>query len=159
MRLGDLDRTHRRRKIAARAHPVPDLVQVAPQIFLELRHGLPVHPGRAAVLLDPLERRYDQALRDVKGLSCRRRLLHQRLLPDLPVDRTNKPQVSPPLRSAPITGASPLLRAGPPARPATVLSGFRSLPSPRSLPPPATPAGNCVRAHLPAFRAKAADRA
>lgn len=31
---------------------------------------------------DPLERRYDQALRSIKGLSCRLRLLHQRPLPD-----------------------------------------------------------------------------
>ena len=33
-----------------------------------------------------------------------------------------QPQTTRPLRSTPITGASPLLRAGPPARPATVLN-------------------------------------
>src|SRR4029450_8904750 len=33
-----------------------------------------------------------------------------------PVDQTNQPQMTRPLRSTPITGASPLLRAGPPGR-------------------------------------------
>src|SRR5215218_10332166 len=36
--------------------------------------------------------------------------------PTAPVDQTNQPQMTRPLRSTPITGASPLLRAGPPAR-------------------------------------------
>ena len=36
--------------------------------------------------------------------------------PTAPVDQTNQPQMTRPLCSTPITGASPLLRAGPPAR-------------------------------------------
>jgi len=45
-----------------------------------------------------------------------------RLLPRLPVDRPRTSWMSRPLRSAPVTGTSALLRAGPPTRPATVLS-------------------------------------
>src|SRR5918994_726804 len=68
-----------------------------------------------------------------------------------------QPQMTRPLRSAPIAGASPLLRAGPPARPATVLSPLRLLPL--GTLPVATLAGRGVGAHLPTFRAKAADQA
>jgi hypothetical protein len=61
-----------------------------------------------------------------------------------------------PLRSTPITGASPLLRAGPPARPATVLT-----PTHRGLLPLA--AGktrtHSVGSGLLPFHAEAADRA
>src|ERR1019366_3048379 len=39
--------------------------------------------------------------------------------------RRIKPRTTRPLRSAPVTGTSPLLRTGPPARPATVLSPLR----------------------------------
>ena len=39
-----------------------------------------------------------------------------------------QPQMTRPLRSTPITGASPLLRAGPPARPASVLTPSRFPP-------------------------------
>src|SRR5262245_14736142 len=52
-----------------------------------------------------------------------------------PVDHTNQPQMTRPLHSTPITGASALLRAGPPAR-------RRSWPT-----------------RLPKFHARAADQA
>ena len=65
-----------------------------------------------------------------------------------------------PLRSAPITGASPLLRAGPPACPATVLnlSQFLLL---ETLPLAAgrTAADGGIGTCLPTFHAKAADQA
>src|SRR6266576_3047140 len=49
-----------------------------------------------------------------------------RLLPEnfWLIERT-RPRTTRPLRSAPITGASALLQAGPPAHPATVLSPLR----------------------------------
>ena len=56
--------------------------------------------------------------------------------------RTNL-EMSRPLRSTPITGASPLLRAGPPADAATVLnaSGFRRQRAPSRYPPSTSPTG------------------
>jgi hypothetical protein len=65
-----------------------------------------------------------------------------------------------PLRSAPVTGASPLLRAGPPACPATVLnlSQFlllETLPLAASRTAADAGTGTC----LPTFHAKAADQA
>ena len=46
--LGYLHRHHRGRKISPRRHPVPDLVEVVPQIGLEVGDGLPVH-SRSAI--------------------------------------------------------------------------------------------------------------
>src|SRR3954447_23649727 len=67
-----------------------------------------------------------------------------------------------PLRSPPITGGSPLLRAGPPADATTVLSTFRFSPvdalpltAARKLPRSRGRIGAC----LPTFHAEAADRA
>lgn len=65
-----------------------------------------------------------------------------------------------PLRSTPITGASPLLQASPPARPATVLNPLRFTPLgelPVAIDP--NPAGSRVGTRLPTFRANAADQA
>src|SRR6266511_6238596 len=71
-------------------------------------------------------------------------------IPGCPNEST---QMSRPLRSTPITGASPLLRVGPPAGQATVLNASRICRLTRSLSP--TLAG-CVKACLPKFRVKAA---
>ena len=60
--LGDLNRLHRRRKVRARGHPVPDLIQVAPQILFEILDRAPIHPGRALVSLDSLVRLPHQLL-------------------------------------------------------------------------------------------------
>src|SRR5262249_43374627 len=75
---------------------------------------------------------------------------------------TEQAQMSRPLRSTPITGASPLLRAGPPARAASVLDTFRFPPS-GALPlasPHRYPMMRVCRidARLPTFRTKAADQ-
>jgi hypothetical protein len=43
--LGQLHRTHRRRQVAARRQPIPELVQVAFQVNLELRHRHLVDPA------------------------------------------------------------------------------------------------------------------
>ena len=66
-----------------------------------------------------------------------------------------------PLRSTPITGASPLLRAGPPARPASVLraSGFRRRQPPYRPPAPSRTRARSISTRLPTFCAGAADRA
>ncbi len=65
--------------------------------------------------------------------------------------------------SAPITGASSLLRAGPPARAATVLSASRFQPPsalPVASPHHTIPVRVCgVGTRLPTFRAEAADQA
>src|SRR6185295_8700089 len=76
MRLRYLHRPHRRRKIGPRRHPIPDLVEVAPQILLEVLDRLPVHPGCTLVRLDALVRLPHQLLRYLKRLVCRTRLAH-----------------------------------------------------------------------------------
>jgi len=73
-----------------------------------------------------------------------------------------QPQTTRPLRSTPITGASPLLRAGPPARPATVLTP--DLTPSYSLSPTKPTHTERVSPHnvvtrLPTFPARAADQA
>ena len=60
-----------------------------------------------------------------------------------------------PLRSTPITGASSLLRAGPPARLATVLTASRSHPLGCSL----SSTSDSIETRLPVFHARAADQA
>jgi hypothetical protein len=69
--------------------------------------------------------------------------------------------MSRPLRSAPITGVSSLLRAGPPAFAASVLNASRFLPLSAL---PLAPAAimrtrRSISARLPMFRAAAADQA
>ena len=88
----------------------------------------PRPPRRALVGLDPLVCLPHFQLRDIERLAWRLQLAHSTPPRTPPVDRTNKPRTTRPLRSAPITGASPLLRAGPPANPATVLSPSRFPP-------------------------------
>jgi hypothetical protein len=51
---------------------------------------------------------------------------------NLPVDQTNQPRMTRPLRSPAITAGSPLLRAGPPAHAAPVLSASRVMPLERA---------------------------
>ncbi len=53
--FGYLHRPHRRRKVAARRHPIPDLVEIVFQIPLKLRNRLLVDPCRSLVRLDPLD--------------------------------------------------------------------------------------------------------
>src|SRR3954447_265592 len=54
--LRDLDLPDRRRKVAARDQPVPELVEVVRKIRLELRNRLLIDARRPAVRLDPLVR-------------------------------------------------------------------------------------------------------
>src|SRR6266511_6009158 len=84
MRLRDLHRLNRRRKVGPRRHPIPDLVQVALQIlFLERLQRLPVHPGRALIPFHLSPGVPHLHLRDVERLA--RRLL---LVPATPPERS-----------------------------------------------------------------------
>ena len=125
-----------------------------------IRRSTPVHSRRTLVGLDLLVRLPHLLLRDIERLvlatSARPRDSSRNISRLI---ETNKPRMTRPLRSTPITGASPLLRAGPPARPATVLSASRFLPL--GALPLATPASGrrSIGTRLLTFRAKAADQA
>src|SRR4051794_18068847 len=127
MRLRNFDRPHRRRKVRPRGHPHPDLVEIVLQIGFELLDGLSIHPRGTLLLPDALVRFPPQPLRYVKRPVLRIRLAHARPPRPRPVARATKSQMSRPLRSTLITSASSLLRAGPPARAATVLSASQFL--------------------------------
>jgi len=83
VRLGDLDRQHRRRKPGPRAHPIPDLEEVVPQVSLELLDLLLIHPRRALVGLHLPPRLPHQQLGNVKRLVLRLGRVHLRFLPEL----------------------------------------------------------------------------
>ena len=63
MRFRYLNRLHRRREVRTRGHPVPDLIQVTPQILLEFAHGHVIHPSGTLIGLDPPVRLLHQLLR------------------------------------------------------------------------------------------------
>jgi hypothetical protein len=87
-----------------------------------LRQAHPVRsrPARRGALSLP-----DSPLRNHERLARCFQLIHTTPPSKLPVDRVNQSRTTRPLRSTPITGASPLLRVGPPARSATVLNSSR----------------------------------
>src|ERR1700748_1201115 len=62
---------HRTREIAPRAHPVPQLEQIIPQLFLEHADADRVHARRPVIGPDLLPRLYDEALVDLKRLHLR----------------------------------------------------------------------------------------
>ncbi len=114
--FGNGDGTDRWRKVASRAHPVPNPVEVPPQVSFELLDRLPVHPGRTTIGFDRFVGFVHQPLIDPKRLVCRIRRRH-------PVSSCFKGygHLTRPLRSSPITGLSSLLRVGPPQSLASVL--------------------------------------
>jgi len=59
-------RSHRRREVTPGGHPIPDLVQVAPQILLELPDRHPIHPRRTLVRPDVLVCLLDLPLRNLE---------------------------------------------------------------------------------------------
>ena len=128
VRLRYLDNLHRRRNVRPRGHPIPSHVQPVPQLGLEPFDRAPIHPWPTLVLLHLLERFHHRLLRDRKRLLCRLRLIHWAPPDQWPVGHLNQPRTSRPLGSTPITGASSLLRDGPPAGAATVLNPSRFLP-------------------------------
>jgi hypothetical protein len=116
--LGYLHRAHRRREVAPRRQPVPELEQVPFQVPLELLDRLLVNAGRALVGLDPPIGLPNRPFGDIKRL--RLRLAHP--APPARKRLTAKPaRTTHPLRSSPITGPSPLLRDDPPLCPASLL--------------------------------------
>jgi len=90
VRLGDLDRAHRRREIGAGRKPVPDLVQIILQIGPGLRDRHRVHAGCALVRLDFLPPLPDSPLRNPERLAWCLRLVHVIPPGALPVDQTNQ---------------------------------------------------------------------
>jgi hypothetical protein len=121
--------------------PIPDLVQVAPQILLEVGDRALIHPGAPLLAFTCRYASHTSHLEMSNGLPDDFSS-STRFLPDTRLTTVNKPRRTRPLRSTPITGASPLLQAGPPARPATVLRPSRSHPAwaaPCRHPPPGRP--------------------
>src|ERR1017187_7661055 len=72
MRLRYLDALDRERKVAPRAHPVPDLVEVVLQTGLELAQGLLVHSRGTLVGRNPPVRLPHLLLGNVERLDLRR---------------------------------------------------------------------------------------
>jgi hypothetical protein len=72
MILRYLHRPHRRRQVTARAHPVPQLVEVVPHIAAEVGDADGVHARRPAVGSDLLPRLNDEVFGDLKRLSVQR---------------------------------------------------------------------------------------
>src|ERR1019366_5138743 len=70
-----LHRPHRRRKVTARRHPIPDLVQVPFQVPFEIRNRLLVDPCRSLVGFDSLIRFPDFPLGNTERLGLTPRLL------------------------------------------------------------------------------------
>src|SRR6516162_304460 len=126
-----------------RCHSVPELVEIVPQVGVELPNRLPIHASRARIGLDRFVSFVHLLLCNLERLVCR---MHRR--PPVsscfdPYDRLTRS-----LRSGPITELSTLLRIGPPQCSASVLSprGFRRLSF--SLAIRAT--GSCSSAQKPA---------
>ena len=123
MRLRDLHCPDRRRKPGSRAHPIPDLVEVALQIGLEHVEILTVHSRRSLVGLDlpprlPRPSAWESQTASLRALACWASPPPRTYAPRLnePSFLIAGPFAPPPPQQA---GASPLLRAGPPANIAT----------------------------------------
>ena len=63
-------------KVGSRAHPVPDLVEVAPQVGFELLDRLPIRAGRTPIGFDRFVCFVHSPLIDLKRLVCRIRCRH-----------------------------------------------------------------------------------
>ncbi len=129
-----LDRPDRRRHVAPRGHPIPELVEVHRKVPLVRLDRLLVDPFRSPVGLDPSPCLPDQPLGNRKRLAIRFRLAHP-VPPASPRLTSQQARMTLPLRSSPITGPSPLLRSGPPLCPASVHSPSRISRLELSLPP------------------------
>ena len=75
-RLGYLHRPHRGREPGPRRHPIPDPIQIALQIDLELIQALAIHSRRASILLHLQVGLPDLSLPDLKRLALRLQLAH-----------------------------------------------------------------------------------
>src|ERR1035437_8947907 len=115
MLLRYLYRAHRRGHVTARAHPIPEHVEVIPLATLELGDAHAIHARRSVIGPDLLPRLIDKAFGDLKRLPPRVCSAHQ-LLPNQRVGIWVSWPARP-LRSSPITGPSARLPAGPPLTP------------------------------------------
>src|SRR6266511_1761481 len=106
MRLRYFHRPHRRWEVTPRGHPVPDLVQVALQIFLERLDRVFVYIWRFSIVLDLLVRLPNFPLGDRKRLVLRRRLAHSTPPGAFLVARTNSPKWPGPLAPPRLPGLS-----------------------------------------------------
>src|SRR4051794_5398719 len=159
MRLRDLHRFHRRRKIRARRHSIPDLIQIILQIRLELLDTHTVHPGTAPIgLYLPIGVPHFP-LANLKRFSFRWLQPFHVIPPGQPRLIRRKDHERPdPFARPPLQRSSSLLRVGPPACPATVLNPSRLEPLgtlPLTTRKWATVSGAC----LPLFHTRAADQA
>ena len=145
----DLDRPHRRRHVAPRAKPIPELVEVPRQVRLERLDRLLVDTRSPPVGLHPQPRLPDQPLRNRKRLAVRLRLAH-RLLPRASRLTDQQARMTRPLRSARITGPHRYYEAVRPCAPHRYSAphGFRRLGC--SL--PRTTAGRCCTTGRPRAR-------
>src|SRR5580658_3085602 len=137
VRLGDLDRSDRRREVGPRAHSIPNLVEVVRKISLELLEILTVHSRRALVRPDLPPRLPDHQLGNRKRLHFGpwHVLSPPPRAQRAPVERNGHSRSAGPFAPPPPqqAGTSPLLRAGPPASAATSTQCLRFPPSARSL--------------------------
>ena len=115
-----LNRSHRPREIAPRRHPIPQLVEVVHLVDREIVDAHSVHARRSTVRSDLLPRLENETLRNLKRLQLLLPRSICRLLPRTVDLQTTVNCPAPSLR--PHYRASPLLRAGPPLCPASVLS-------------------------------------
>src|SRR5215470_13004038 len=157
MRFRYLHRPHRGREVTPRRHPIPYLVEIIPQIRLEVFNRAPVHARRSLIGLDSLVCLPHEPLRNTEGLLPRLRFAHSippRIL-WLP-ERTSPGQsgsfAPPPLRElhhyyGPVRMPAPRRYSAP--------RRFRPL----ERAPSRRPAGGSIRASPPTFHVKAADRA
>ncbi len=79
--LRNLDAPHWWRKVGARGHSIPDLVEIALQVFVEHFQRFPIHPSRASVCFDPLVRLPNELLGYIERLCLTHRLLLLRVGP------------------------------------------------------------------------------
>ena len=158
MRFRYFYRLHRRWKVTPRGHPVPDPVEIVLQICFEILDRASVHARRSPVGLDSQVRFPDEPLRNLKWLSLRLQLAHSipPRIPWLP-ERTHHgrpgPFAPPPLQRA-LSYYAPV-RMPTPRRYSTP-RGFSPLDA---LPLAALPTSGSIRASLPTFHVKAANRA
>src|SRR6266480_4877775 len=157
MRFRYLHRQHRGREVTPRGHPIPYLVEIIPQIRLEVFDRAPVHSRRSLVGFDSLVCLPHEPLRNTEGLLLPLRLAHSippRIL-WLP-ERTSPGQSSsfapPPLQE--LRHYYELVRM-PAPRQYSAPRRFRPL----ERAPSRRPAGGGIGASLPTFHVKAADRA
>ena len=167
MRLGDLDRSDRGRKVRPGTHPIPDPVQVVPEISLELLQALLIHTRRTLVGLHLPPHLPHQQPGNRKRLLLQPWFAHFALLPGTRRprlnDMDNPDQPAPSLHPHPssrsfttTTGRSAGERRDRYSMPPVSAVGTLPLATPKTQRPQGTTLSN---ARLLTFRARAADQA